>query len=1631
MDGVAIIGMAGRFPGARDVGEFWRNIEGGVESISRFATDELEPCRAESPGMRKDPNYVPARGVLPGAELFDAAFFGINPTEAAVMDPQQRVFLETAWTALEDAGYDPRMYRGAIGVWAGMSNNTYFLENLYPNPAAIQRAGGLLVMMGNEKDYLATRVAYKLDLRGPCVSVYTACSTSLVAVCQAVQALIDYQCDTALAGGVSITFPQQRGYLYQEGAITSPDGHCRAFDVEAAGTVFSNGVGIVVLKRLADALADGDNVYAVIKGAALNNDGATKVSFTAPSVDGQAECIALAQSLAGVEPETISLVEAHGTATPLGDPVEIAALTQAFRAGTSATRFCAVGSVKTNIGHLDAAAGIVGLIKAAMALRHRKIPPSLHFTAPNPKLDLENSPFYVATRLADWPPGGTPRRAGVSSFGVGGTNAHVVLEEAPTPPGPAPARREQLLVISARTASALEQATANLARCLETSPGLDLADVAFTLQAGRRRFAHRRMLVCRDGAEAITSLRRPEAEHLVSTQCDARAAPVVFLFPGQGAQRVNMARGLYQGEAAFRTAVDECAETLQPELGLDLRTVLYPDAAGAAAAAALLEETRVTQPALFAIEYALADLWMRWGVKPQAMIGHSLGEYVAACLAGVLSREDALRVVAERARLMQSMPGGVMLAVRLPAVEVEPLLSGTLSVAALNGPAVTVVAGNAEAVQALEAELGARGVAFRRLPTSHAFHSSMMDSVLKPFEAVMRGVRLKPPQVPWVSGVTGQWITAAEAMDAAYWARQLRQPVRFADGVALLVREGSQLLLEVGPGRSLTALARQHTDRSAGQTVIASLPLDENAGPDIESILDALGRLWIAGADIDWAAVHDGQRRRRLPLPTYPFERQRFWIDPPTSAERAPEASPETVTAVGMAGIPTAAADDSRSEESMADTPVEVTPTPGRHAILLGRVRALFAELSGIDAAALDHDTPFVEAGLDSLSLTQASAAIQKAFGVKISFRQLLEDLASPGALADWLDRTLPPDPSPAASVRVPVSSTTESSEVVPRGSAVRPESQEDGSRFEVPRREKPDAAVGSVEWLVAQQLELMSRQLDLLRSGAPAASADGGARATPERPPDGVPVSPAYQAALADSASQESRAFGPYRPIDKGTGGGLTPSQQRSLEAFITRYTARTQGSKRLAEQHRRHLADPRSVAGFRLPWKEAVYPIVTVRSAGSKLWDVDGNEYVDLTNGFGMVLFGHAPPFVTAAVEAQLRLGFEIGPQSPLAGEVARRLCAFTGMDRAAFCNTGSEAVMAAIRLARTVTGRDRIAMFAGAYHGVFDEVLVRPTLSDGVLRSRPIAPGIPAGMADNVIVLEYGQSASLDLLRAQAGELAAVLVEPVQSRRPDLQPWEFLRELRELTASSGTALICDEVVTGFRAHPGGVQAMLGIQGDLATYGKVIGGGLPIGIVTGRREFMDALDGGMWQYGDLTFPEVGVTFFAGTFVRHPLALAAARACLIHLEEEGPELQRRLNERTTRLVEALRAVVARAQAPIRLTHFSSFFCIGLPPDYPFAPVVFAWLRAKGLHVWEGRPAFLTTAHSDEDIDRVVQAFAETVAEMQEVGLLPTTGPATPPLPGARRGRDPSGREAWFIPDPDRPGKYLQVGERR
>ena len=1590
---VAIIGMAGRFPGASSIQELWEILRNGKETISFFTKEELDASIPES--LRNDPLYVRARGIVPSVKEFDASFFGLNPKVASAMDPQQRLFLEIAWEALEQAGHLSSHYKGSIGVYAGTGTNTYFRNNLLPNRELLDQVGRFQVNTLNEKDYVASRTAYHLNLKGPAVSVQSACSTSLLAIAEAVEAIRNGHCDVALAGGSSITAPVYSGHLYQEGSMLSSNGHCRSFDAEGKGTVFSDGAGVVLLKSLDAAQKNGDIIYGLIKGIGLNNDGGNKGSFTAPSAEGQAGSIRNALRDAQISPSTISYVEAHGTATPIGDPIEIEGLKMAFGEQKD-IGYCALGSVKSNMGHLTAAAGVAGLIKTVLAMHHKQIPPSLGYSVPNPVIDLENSPFYVNQKLRDWNVDG-PRRAGISSFGVGGTNVHVVVEEYENKPTFSTFDRPvQILAWSAKSEKSLEAYGSALGNYIEKAPSGTLADIAYSLNVTRESFNHRHFVLANTANEAVRGVTEKDNNLAKRARLSATPNELVFLFPGQGAQYLQMGRTLYRHEKVFYEAVDTCAELLMDVLKLDIREILFPDKI-TATAEKRLRDTRFTQPSLFIIEYALSQLWMSWGIKPTLFCGHSIGEFVAAHLAGIFSLKDGLHLVSMRGRLISELPTGSMLSIRMVANRVEELLPNGLSIAAINSDLLCVVSGPDKDIGDFAKILEERDVPVRLLSTSHAFHSAMMDPVLKAFEEEVGRIHLNPPQLPLISTVTGKRLTETDATNPKYWASHLRETVRFSDAMDTILELEDPLLLEVGPGQGLITLARQKKAAKSA-TTLSSLPGPKNDKDDYSVLLNTLGLLWVKGLEPDWHVFYAGQSRQKVWLPAYIFDRKPCWVNPlelPLSQQTSnPDAKVEEFI-----------------EKENNNSHVM------RKSILLQKISEIITNTSGIELKASDFNYNFLELGLDSLILTQLALSLKKEFKIPITFRQLNEESGTPELLADYIDQNLAAEKYSPKKEKVPVQSLDAITK------SLSPDSEFANAQNQ-----------NSVIDLIAQQIKLLGRQIELLQNNGAVSMQTITNGNTLENP--GLATELQLNGLTMEEKQEHKKPFGASPRIERNSM-HLNEKQHNFLMELIRSYNKKTFSSKTYTQKYRRQMADPRVVSGFRPETKEIIYPLVIERSLGNRLWDLDGNKYIDALNGFGSCIFGHQPDFIKEALKNQIEHGYEIGPQHPLAGEVCELLCEFTHHDRAALCNTGSEAVLGAMRIARTITGRSLIVAFSGSYHGINDEAIVRGSKT---METFPAAAGIQPGAVQNMLILEYGTEESLNIIRERLHELAAVLVEPVQSRRPEFQPVDFLKRVREITSTAETVLIFDEVITGFRMHPGGAQALFGIEADLATYGKVIGGGMPIGAILGRKKYMDALDGGFWQYGDASFPEIGVTYFAGTFVRHPLALAAAKASLIFLKEQGGEFQKKLTNMTELLATNLNSEFKKRKLPFEIKNFGSLWRLKFHYEIPYSELLFVLLREKGIHIWDGFPCFITAAYSVEDIGILEEAFVATVDELITAGFLPSNKivdtPASgkksssvnlnrPPVKGAQLGRDENGNPAWFVADTE--GKYIQI----
>ena len=1447
---IAVIGMSCVFPGAANIGAFWSLLEQEICVVKRIPLERWDA--ADLPA-----SAAPYAGFIDDAACFDPAFFGISPKEASALDPRQRLTLQLAWWALEDAGIAADSLKEArLGVFIGAVNGEFL--GSFAHTDDVEAHMGI----GMSNAIIANRISHVLGLRGPSMTIDTACSSSLVAVHQACRSLQTGDADMVLAGGVSLMLRPDSSVALGKGSMLAPDGLCKTFDASANGYGRGEGAGLVLLKRLSDALADGDRIHAVIRGSATNHDGVSN-GITAPNGLAQESLIQTAIADAGLPPSAIQYVEAHGTGTLLGDPTETRALGRTLGQHPRQTPLL-IGSVKTNIGHLEAAAGIAGLIKLILALKHKKIPASLHYTQPNPHINFEQLRLQVVARTTDWPANteSNARAASISAFGFGGANCHVVLEEfIPVSTQENPKTTEpEILFLSASSNEALSLLAQQTAQKLQTSVHQDFAAICALSQHGRAHLRHRLALLATSAGDAVKHLHawldKGHAEQVVTAIAARRPPKLAFLCPGQGSQRPGMAKGLIQF-ASFRATIAEADAVLPWSLS---ELLLSSDEN--------IDQTAYTQPALLALGVGLARLLAEYGIKPTMLAGHSLGEYTAAVIAGALSFEQALRLVEKRGRLMGALTSdGAMAVVRADEHTVLSYLAGTdISIAAVNGPQSVTISGVRDQLDILSQKLITDGIRVRMLRVKTAFHSVLLEPMLAEFELALQELEWQPLQVPVSSNLTGGLLPVGHVYNTAYWLKHTREAVRFADNIAALSKTGIDTALELGAMPVLSGMLEDVANADAVN--IRSLPCLDATQDDKVAFLKTVAHLHVLGSKLQFADKKNTAAGDALPL--YPFAKDVFPLRLGLNSFNGGNIVAPSGKAVGISK-PVAV-----STRTVVSDPL----------VIRKRIIAIIAGLLAIDSSKVDATAPLLEIGADSLILMQAVGRIENEFAVKIPVRAFFENLSSIEAVAAFL-----------------------------------------------------------VDQQVAKVAadEVVEKELETDTSIASV-------------------IKPKSNILLSTNLSEV---------------------QRQHLDQFSLDYCKKTALSKQQAQQYRHVLADSRASAGFRFSIKEMLYPIVGQRAVGSKIWDIDGNEYIDISMGFGVQLFGHEPEFLKEAMAESLSRGIRIGPQSDMAGEVASLISELTGVERVAFCSSGTEAIMTALRLARTFTGRNKVAIFRDSYHGHFDGVLGE--VNDDPWKVMPRVAGITPGMVSDLAFFEYGSAEALELLRGRLHEFAAVLVEPVQSRNPGLQPQEFLRSLRVMTRAAGSLLIFDEVLVGFRIHPGGAQAHFDVQADIVTYGKIVGGGLPVGVIAGRADIMAGIDGGHWQYGDASYPAADTTFFAGTFNKHPLVMAAAHAVLKEIKQGGLAAYQKLNDNTARLTAELDQVFAAAGAPIHMKNFGSLFRFVFSENLdPF----FYHLLYRGLYVWEGRNLFLSTAHTDDDIAAIVSRVSESVASLKSAGFI-------------------------------------------
>ncbi|MEO5346140.1 MAG: amino acid adenylation domain-containing protein [Magnetococcus sp. YQC-9] len=1618
---IAVVGLSCRFPGGADTPEqYWTLLKNGVDAISEVPPDRWNASAWHDPDPDKPGTIVTRQGGFIGdPAAFDPQFFEISRREAASLDPQQRLLLELTWEALERANIPHEAIRGQpVGVFVALSNVDYaLLMHKNRKPEEIDA----YFITGNTYSVAAGRLSFFLGVTGPSFSVDTACSSSLLATHLACQSLRNKECDLALVAGVNRILIPEVSINFSRGHMLAPNGRCKTFDAQADGYARGEGGGSLVLKRVSDAQRDGDPILALIRGSAVNQDGASG-GLTMPNGLAQEQVIRQALANAQTKPGGIDYVETHGTGTPLGDPIEIDALSAVFGPERPASQPLHIGSVKTNFGHLESAAGMASLIKTILSLTHRAIPPHLHCQTRSPHIDWGRAPLEIPTSLTPWPQREAPRRAGISSFAFGGTNAHMILEEAPS--SSAEARREEglapppplgILPLSAKTPAALkalaQQYAARLSDPDSSTPPPAWWDICHTAATSRTRFRHRLALVAPTTGE-VAPLRDELlafAEDRWNKRFKQGRAPwgllpgpenptglppkVAFLFTGMGSHHRNMGRTLYQTQPLYKLTLDECDAILREHLQPSLLEVLFGE-----------NETLLSCPeyahcAIFATSCALTRLWRSFGIEPAVVLGHSVGEYAAAWAAGMLSLEAVLPLLVQRGRLIGALPAGGRMA--LLATGEEEILrrvaphAGRVSCAAINGPDYGTISGDGAIVESLVAECAADGIPGQLLKSEHAVHSPLVEPMLDAFEQLVSAIKIAAPKSNLISALTGKRATL-HMQTPGYWRQQMRQPVRFAEAILAARQAGCDAFIEIGAQPVLIGLGMMAL-RDEPVEWLASLKEGQD---DWSMLLRSLATLYTRGAQIDWNGLYRHHPRRKVSLPTYPFQRTACWFrDPrtpipdPGAQTGTPAALPEILTVAVEESPSTVAPPTTVDMNAIAAPAVSSTPAPSSSPSSADRLRGLIARQLRAAPEEVDLHTPFLEMGADSLILMEILQAIDQRFGVRIPIRRIFEDLSTPAAVAGLIAAELPAgwvDPeesaaeiaATAATITTAAAPTSPAGTTLPAGSTATPG--------------VPAAPSSTVEQVVMQQLEIMRQQLALLRGDSPQTLGLAQTLSAPApavRPATPAPIAP-------------QKPGGHFASFHDQDASQLFSSQRAYLDGFIERYIARTRTSRAQTEAERIHWADVRSLMGMRPETKRLSYPILSVEATESGFIDLDGNPYVDLASGFGAHLFGLKAPFITAAMQEQIAKGVHLGPQSGLSGQVARLIRELTGVERVAFTTTGTEAVMSAIRLARAATGRKRIAMFSGAYHGHSDAVLAMAGKIDGVSCTLPMVPGIPPEAVGETVILNYDKADALETIRAQADQLAAVLVEPVPSRQPTLQPKAFLQQLRAVTKELDIPLIFDEMITGFRIEPGGAQAHFGVKADLVTYGKVLGGGLPLGVVAGEARFIDQVDGGLWQFDDPdSFPSAQTTLAgAGTFRRHPLSLAVALAILTRIQAEGATLYDRLNGRAAKLEADLNRLFQSRNIPVKIARFGSLFRFVQSGNFSYTyqslemDLLHFGLIERGIYLWEGRTCFVSTAHTDEDLIKVVTAVEETIEALLQAGFFPMAG-HTPPKP--------------------------------
>ena len=1527
---IAIIGYGCRFPGGANNPElFWRILENGIDTVteipeSRFSSSTFYSENTAEPGKMYT-RYGAFLNVP--VDRFDNKHFEIFPVEASSIDPQQRLLLEVSWEALENACLNIEKLKGSrTGVFIGINSLDYMKAHLLSGD--VNNIGPYSIT-GISFNAVSGRLAYYYDFKGPSITVDTACSSSLVALSAAVESLRKNECDMAIIGGVNMLLAPESFIGLSKINGLSPDGKCKTFDAEADGFGRGEGCGVVILKRLSDARADQNTIHAIVKSVFVGQDGRTN-GFTAPNGISQKNLIKRALDQASLSPDDIDYIEAHGAGTELGDLIEVQALSEVFK---NREQNLLIGSVKTNIGHLEAAAGVAGLIKVILAIQHKKIPPHIHFNTPNPNIEWGN--INVATTLTDWNPSGKKRRAGISSFGFTGALAHAIIEE---PPMNHTNDRMQklpyhLLTLSAKDELALKEAVNHMKAYLEET-GNSIKDICYTSNIGKSYLDYRFAVSGNNSENLLDEIKyclEDDQKYAEVTANCRHFAPskIVFLFTGQGSIYPGIGVNLYKTSPLFKEALDLCDRKFQSILKISIVDTMFK-----AENAALLNKALHSQPVIFAVEYALTRIWESLGIKPQAVIGHSIGEFAAACYAGLLSLDDAVKMIAYRGKMMDSVAeNGKMIGILANEALVQRAIQETgcqdVSIAAVNAPDNVTISGlNGEVDQVIE-KIQQQRVFIDKLTISHPFHSLMMQPYMAGYFERIKDVSFAKPHLDIISTMTGKLADEQIIGNTQYWVNHLCHTVRFFEAMNTAKQMGYNIFIEIGGNATLSGLAGQCL---TGDHYLF-LPTLRKGVNEYKQLLNSLAALYLYGIPIDWNSFYAHYQKETVLLPSYPFQRKSFWME-----LRNNTVSPMSMSKVQM------------DNHSLANSNAILFSTPDRGfakleqnpEINLEQIKSVLKQIinliTGLETDDIRTDINLFSLGFDSLLLVQFKKRIDNKYGLDISLNEFLMELNTVEKIAQYIHDNMPESSFPE---------TAASSQALKNNHLVYRETNNEFPSF-----------IGNQIANISQQLEYI-KNLTQQKYQFPS---DFGIRK------------------IFPKVNSRSMIFEEEK---------LTAQQKEFISNFTVKYNEKTKQSKEYAATYNSVLSDWVGSLNFRTTLKEIIYPVVSRRSQGSRFWDIDGNEYIDIAIGYGVHYFGHNPDFIHEAIVNQLKKGFELGPQSELAGKVAELIKELTGVERVAFSNTGSEAVMIALRIARAARKKDKVVMFAGSYHGIFDGVLTQ-TDDEGPF---PISPGTPYNMVKDMVTLIYGSKESLDYIEKHHQEIAAVLVEPVQSRKPSFQPRAFLTELRDLTARTGIVLIFDEMINGFRIQPGGAQAYFGIRADLVTYGKIVGGGMPIGVVAGKKEYLDAIDGGCWYFHDLSKPDHETVTFAGTFCKHPLTMAAAFAVLSYMKQKGESLQQAINEKTELFVNRINRFFEDERVPIRVRHFGSQFRFESYGQYDLSllpiemDLFFYLLMYKGIYTWERRICCFCTKITENDIEIIIQKIKESIYELREGGF--------------------------------------------